>query len=34
MKADVSAIIKVTGASIKLDDFVELDKAVFLGETY
>lgn len=34
MKADVSAIIKVTGAKIKLNGFVELDKAVFLGETY
>lgn len=34
MKADVSAIIKVTGADIKLDDEIELDKAEFLGETY
>ncbi len=34
MKADVSAIIKVTGAAVKLDDFVELGEAVFLGETY
>lgn len=34
MKADVSAIIKVTGADIKLNDDIELDKAEFLGETY
>lgn len=34
MKADVSAIIKATGAKIKLDGNVELDDTVFLGETY
>jgi uncharacterized protein len=34
MLVDVSSIIKVTGAKIKLDGNVEFNDAEFLGETY
>lgn len=34
MKVDLSAIIKVTGAKIEIDNNLELDSAEFLGETY
>lgn len=34
MKVDISAIIKVTGAEIKLNNELELESAEFLGETY
>lgn len=34
MIVDLSSIIKVTGAQIELDGFVELNEAEFLGECY
>lgn len=34
MKVDVSSILKVTGASVKLDSELDMKNAEFLGETY
>ena len=34
MVVDLSSIIKVTGAQVELDGFVELNEAEFLGESY